>query len=477
MLFHSAQFAVFLAVVLALSGLLIRHRKPREAMLLIASWVFYAAWNVKYLGLILFSTALDFVLGAGIHRSQSPRHKKILLTVSIVGNLGLLSIFKYYGFFVENFIALAQLFGLHPSVPALNVILPVGISFYTFQSMSYTIDIYRGQLEPRKSLMEFALFVGFFPQLVAGPIVRAREFLPQLDQKPGATERQTGTGIYLILKGLIKKVLIGDILAVYLVDPAFADPAGFGLLALAAGIYGFKFQVYNDFSGYSDIAIGTGRLLGYEFPINFRSPYKATSISDYWRRWHITMGAWFRDYVFFPLGGSRCGLARVCFNIILTMALAGLWHGAAWPFVLWGCYHGVLLSLAIIRRHVVQHLHPRSDDSDAEMSSVGHLARIAFVFHLTLFGSLIFRSPDLATIGEMWSAVKIHGIGPGVNTGAALVLGLAAVIHFVPEWLKARLEDGFSNLHPLTQGGIAALVIALIAIVMGSAQPYFYFQF
>jgi len=477
MLFHTAQYAVFLAVVLGLSGLLIRHRRTREAMLLFASWIFYAAWNVKYLGLILFSTVLDYVIGAEIYRSDSPRYRKLLLIVSLVGNLGILGVFKYYGFFVENIDTLLQLFGLHPSLPALKVILPVGISFYTFQSMSYTIDIYRGDLEPRKSLMEFALFVAFFPQLVAGPIVRAREFLPQLDRKPGATSHQTGTGIYLILKGLIKKVLIGDILAVYVVDPVFANPAGFGALAIAAAIYGFKFQIYNDFSGYSDIAIGTGRLLGYDFPINFRSPYKAASITEYWRRWHITMGSWFRDYVFFPLGGSKGGLGRICINTFITMGLVGLWHGAAWTFVLWGCYHGVLLTLSVVKRHVAARLRPGTPTGPEEWSPAGHFLRVAVVFHLTVLGSLIFRSTSLATIGQMWNSIRIHGIGPGVSTEFLLLILFAFLLHFTPERWKAQIEDTFSGLPAVVQGVIAALVIGLIATAMSTARPYYYFQF
>jgi D-alanyl-lipoteichoic acid acyltransferase DltB (MBOAT superfamily) len=477
MLFHTAQYAAFLAVVLGLSGLLVRYRKTREAMLLVASWIFYAAWNVKYLGLILFSTVLDFVIGAEIHRSENPRYRKLLLGISLAGNLGILGVFKYYGFFVENLSALLQLFGLHPSLPALGVILPVGISFYTFQSMSYTIDIYRGELEPRKSLMEFALFVAFFPQLVAGPIVRAREFLPQLDREPGASSHQTGTGIFLILKGLIKKVLIGDVLATFLVDPVFANPAGYGALAIAAAIYGFKFQIYNDFSGYSDIAIGTGRLLGYELPINFRSPYKAPTITDYWRRWHISMSTWFRDYVFFPLGGSRGGLGRICINIMVTMGLVGLWHGAAWTFVLWGCYHGVLLTLSIVKRHVTARFRPDAPTGPDEWSPVGHFLRVAFVFHLTLIAGLIFRAPSLATIEQMWSAVGAHGVGPGVSVEFLLLILFAFLLHYTPERWKRQLEESFSELPAFVQGAIAALVIGLIATAMGTAQPYYYFQF
>jgi len=477
MLFHTAQYAVFLAVVLGLSGLLIRHRKIREAMLLVASWIFYAAWNIKYLGLILFSTVLDFVIGAAIYRSDSSQYRKFLLVVSLVGNLGVLGVFKYYGFFVENIDALFQLLGLHPSLPALKVILPVGISFYTFQSMSYTIDIYRSELEPRKSLMEFALFVGFFPQLVAGPIVRAREFLPQLDRTPGATSHQTGTGIYLILKGLIKKVLIGDTLATYVVDPVFANPAGYSVLAIAAAIYGFKFQIYNDFSGYSDIAIGTGRLLGFDLPINFRSPFKAPSITDYWRRWHITMSSWFRDYVFFPLGGSNGGLGRICINTFITMGLVGLWHGAAWTFVLWGCYHGVLLTLSIVKRHVAARLRPGIPTVPDEWSPVGLFLRVAVVFHLTMLGGLIFRAPDLATIGEMLS--RTWHLQPGTTVDLRLValIVLAFGLHFVPEAWKEGIERWFANLHPLLQGAAIAVVIGLLVTVAGQTQPYYYFQF
>jgi len=477
MLFHTAQYGVFLAVVLGLSGLLVRHRRAREAMLLLASWIFYAAWNIKYLGLILFSTVLDYVIGAEIHRSDNPRNRKTLLSISIVGNLGVLAIFKYYGFFADNLIALLGLFGLQPSVPSLNVILPVGISFYTFQSMSYTIDIYRGQLEPRKSLMEFALFVAFFPQLVAGPIVRAREFLPQLDRAPGATKRQTGTGIYLILKGLIKKVLIGDILAVYLVDPVFANPAGYGALAIAAAIYGFKFQIYTDFSGYSDIAIGTGRLLGYEFPINFRAPFKAATITDYWRRWHITMGSWFRDYVFFPLGGSRGGLARTCINTFLTFALVGLWHGAAWTFVLWGCYHGVLLTLSIIKRQVVTGIRPNTPTGPESWTPAGLFLRVSLMFHLTMLGGLIFRSPDLTTTAEMITRMWHRLPGPSVDPRIVGLIALAFCLHFVPETWKEYLEDRFANLNPLLQGAAIAVVIALLVTIAGQTQPYYYFQF
>jgi D-alanyl-lipoteichoic acid acyltransferase DltB (MBOAT superfamily) len=446
-------------------------------MLLAASWAFYAAWNIKYLGLILFSTLIDFIIGAAIYRTADDRKRKALLTASIVGNLGVLAAFKYYGFFVENLVALLELFGLHPSVPALNVILPVGISFYTFQSMSYTIDIYRGQLKPRKSLLQFALFVGFFPQLVAGPIVRAREFLPQLDRAPGATEYQTGSGIYLILRGLIKKVLIADVLAAYLVDPVFANPAGYGALAIIAAIYGFKFQIYNDFSGYTDIAIGSGRLLGYEFPINFRAPFKSATIGEFWRRWHITMGRWFRDYVFLPMRGSKRGLARTCVNIFVTFALVGLWHGAAWTFVLWGCYHGILLCLSAIKNRLAPRVVPGGLPKRSEWSATGLFLRVAFMFHLTMPGGMIFRAADLDTVRIM--VTKMWTLAPGATVNLHLVglIAVAFALHFVPEDWKASLEDRFAHLHPLLQGAAVAIVIGLLVTVIGQGQPYYYFQF
>lgn len=471
-LFHSAQFGFFLIAVLLLAGALAGHRQARHALLLIASCIFYAAWNLRYLGLILYSTLLDYTIGAAIHRSADPGRRKLLLCVSLVGNLGLLAVFKYYGFFAENVYALLETIGLHPSLPALQLILPVGISFYTFQSMSYTIDIYRRELEPRRSFIEFALFVTFFPQLVAGPIVRARQFLPQLDGATRATARQTGTGIYLILKGLIKKVLIADILAVYLVDPVFSAPARFGALAIVAAIYGFKLQIYNDFSAYSEIAIGTGRLLGFEFPINFRSPYKAHNIADYWRRWHITMSTWFRDYVYFPLGGSRSGLARTAVNILITFGLIGLWHGAAWTFVIWGLYNGALLCC-----HLAMVAFASRRDRSREPSPSRRLLGVLSVFHLTMLGGLVFRAADVETVRTMVSRGAALAEGAAIDGRLVLLIGVAVLLHFAPETWKLGAEERFAEMSPVLQGAAVALVLGLLVLVSGQVQPYYYFQF
>jgi len=469
MLFHSAQFGLFLLAVLALSSLLSGNRRARHLMLLAASALFYAAWNMRYLGLILFSTLVDYVIGGAIHRSTDQRRRRVLLGASITVNLGVLGLFKYYGFFVENLAALLDTVGLHTSLPMLHLLLPVGISFYTFQSMSYTIDIYRGRLEPRRSFIEFALFVSFFPQLVAGPIVRASQFLPQLDRWPGPDERRTSSGLYLVLKGLAKKVVIADLLGRLLVDPVFAAPAGHGFIWGLLAIYAFKFQIYNDFSGYSDIAVGCGRLLGYELPINFRSPYKAQSIREYWQRWHITLGSWFRDYLFYPLGGTRLGEARTQVNLLLVMGLVGLWHGAQWTFILWGLYYGVLMCLARIRRRLF-------GPGPASPSAMGVVARVLLVFNLTAGAALLFRAPDLQAVRDLVAA-PLTMAGPRWGVDVLPLLLLAALLHFAPERWKEGAERIFVAMPPLLQGAVAALVIGLLASVSGAAAPYYYFQF
>jgi D-alanyl-lipoteichoic acid acyltransferase DltB (MBOAT superfamily) len=285
--------------------------------------------------------------------------------------------------------------------------------------MSYTIDIYRGRLEPRRSFIEFALFVSFFPQLVAGPIVRARQFLPQLDRAPAPSERCTAAGLYLVLKGLVKKVFIADLLGRLLVDPVFAGPAGYGALWGLLAVYAFKFQIYNDFSGYSDVAIGCGRLLGYELPVNFRSPYKSRSITEYWQRWHITLGAWFRDYLFFPLGGTRRGEFRTQLNLLLVMGLVGLWHGAKWTFVIWGLYYGVLMCLARIRKAWFGR-------EVKEVSALGGVARVLLVFNLTALAAVFFRAPDLLTVRQLAGASWQTAAGPLPNSEKRHAAALSA---------------------------------------------------
>ena len=467
--FQTPTFGLFLAVVVLVAGLLEERARPRKAFLLAASWVFYMAWDPRFLGLILFSTVLDYCVGLRLRDAGTARVRKLWLVASLVGNLGVLGLFKYYDFFAESLGRLLAALGFGYDLPLLHLILPVGISFYTFQTLSYTIDVYRGELAARESLLDFALFVAFFPQLVAGPIVRARQFLPQLERRPLADAQLTGSGIFLILKGLVKKVVFADVIGSYLVDPVFADPASHAGLWILLAVYGFKFQIYNDFSGYSDIAIGCGRLLGFELPVNFRSPFKALSFSDYWRRWHMTLGSWFRDYVFHPLGGTRNGFWKTNLYILVTWLLVGLWHGAAWTFVLWGGLHGICL--------VAERLYRRAA---GERPRTGWLAplKVLGVFHATLLAMMVFRAPDLGTVRDLLEAAGRGTSGlEAVPEPVWWAFALAVVAHYLPEALKERTEVAFGRAPaPLLALAIVA-VLLLIRIVGQAVEPFYYFQF
>jgi len=472
MLFQTTEFALFFVAVLLLSAVLARHRSLRHLLLLVASYVFYMAWNSLYLVLIVFSTLLDYWVGAAIHASQSPRARKMLLAVSLVGNLGVLGIFKYYDFFVGNFEHLLGAVGLTVSAPVLNVILPVGISFYTFQSLSYTLDIYWRRLSPARNLLEFSLFVAFFPQLVAGPIVRAREFLPQLQTTPTVTSDMASSGLYLFLKGMFKKVVFADLLGVMLVDPVFKHPSEYGGLWMLLAILGFKLQIYCDFSGYSDMAIGCGGMLGYRLPVNFRSPYKAASIREYWRRWHITLGSWFRDYVFFPLGGSRGGPLRTYRNLLVTFLLVGLWHGASWTFVIWGGYYGVLLCLERL-------LAPNVNTSpDAAFVWRRRVPMVLLTLVLTSVATAIFRVADLKQLMAVFDALASPtNWGAGVQGVVVVVFTAAAITHFLPESWKEGAEASFVRLPAFVQAVALVLVLVIVRLAMTQANPFYYFQF
>jgi len=470
MLFQTPTFGLFLILVVVGAALLDRRRTAHQAFLLVASYVFYAAWDWRFLGLILFSTVLDYLVGLGIQHASSQGARKGLLTASLVGNLGVLGLFKYHDFFAGNLSQLLGWIGLPASIPLLHLILPVGISFYTFQTLSYTIDIYRGDLEARRSLLKVALFVAFFPQLVAGPIVRAREFLPQLEERPQYDDATSGSGLYLILKGLIKKVIFADVLGSFLVNPVFGNPTDYGGLWILLAFYAFRIQIYCDFAGYSDIAIGCGRLLGFNLPVNFNSPFKAASFSGYWQRWHMTLGSWFRDYLFFPLGGSRRGFWRANLNIFVTMMLVGLWHGAAWTFVLWGALHGLFL---IVERSV-RHYFP----SSGQPSKRVHVLKVIVVFHLGTLATSVFRAPNMATLTSLFTSLAKPAQGLGeLPWGVWVVLGLAIVTHFLPDAWKERSEALFVGLPAALQAVVLVGCLVLFRLVGLAVEPFYYFQF
>ena len=339
MLFYSQAFLVFSVVLLGL--LAVVHRdEPRKLILLLASYIFYMWWNPAFILLIIFSTAVDYVIGGKMAAEERDGRRRLLLIISMCSNLGLLFFFKYFGLFTDSLLGLMRMMGSEPSWVTLNITLPVGISFYTFQTMSYTIDIYRRKIPATHSPLDFALFVAFFPQLVAGPIVRASVFLPQLKRKVALRcDQET---VFLLLRGFAKKVLVADNIAV-MVDTVFTAPEIWPSYIIWIATIGFAIQIYCDFSGYSDIAIAVARILGFDLPENFNHPYIARNPSDFWQRWHISLSSWLRDYLYISLGGNRMGALMTYRNLMLTMLLGGLWHGASWNFVLWGFLHGAIL--------------------------------------------------------------------------------------------------------------------------------------
>jgi D-alanyl-lipoteichoic acid acyltransferase DltB (MBOAT superfamily) len=358
----------------------------------VASAVFYGAWDWRFLGLLYFSVLLDYGCGAQIARSRTNRRKRAFLLLSVAVNLGVLGFFKYFNFFTESFVELVSLAGFESGFHPWNIVLPLGISFYTFQSMSYTIDVYRGDSEPVKNFTDFALYVTFFPQLVAGPIERATTLLPQIVSSRDMRWSDLREGSFLVLSGFFKKIVIADNLARY-VEYVFDSEhpesiAGFNVLL---GLYCFAFQIYGDFAGYTDIARGVAKWMGFDLQVNFRRPYLAPSPSEYWKRWHISLTTWLRDYLYIPLGGSRCSSGKVYRNVFLTMTIGGLWHGAAGHFVVWGAVWGILLVVNRMRTEIFTW----RIGVGVGAKTVGRIVSVLLTFHITLFLKMLFRVPSM----------------------------------------------------------------------------------
>jgi len=468
MLFTELRFLPFFLLVFALHWALPGPR-ARKAWLLLASWFFYGCWDWRFLSLILFSTALDYCVGLRlVPPGLSATRRRAWLVLSLVGNLGLLGFFKYFHFFVDSALALLATLGFEGHRPTLELVLPVGISFYTFQTLSYTIDVYRGRLQPRRSPLDFALFVAFFPQLVAGPIVRAADFLPQLDAPRRWSRVDVRAALVLFLIGFVKKACISDNLAP-LVERYFDAPGDFGALSAWIAVPAYAVQIYCDFSGYSDMAIACAALLGYELCLNFARPYLAGDLIEFWRRWHISLSTWLRDYLYIPLGGNRHGALRTYRNLLLTMLLGGLWHGAGWNFVLWGGLHG--LGLAALRA--------RAGFTSARLPSwLGVPVTFVFVCLCWIF----FRASDLEHAGLILRAFLLgQGGGPGQLDPrlGGLLLFLAAV-HLAGGSARVR---GF--LRAAWHGGPSWRFAALYALALAVALPFvsvdfvpfIYFQF
>jgi alginate O-acetyltransferase complex protein AlgI len=453
--------------VAALTAFLVAKR-VRLLFLVGASYVFYAYWDWRFLPLVFASSSIDYWLGAQIGRSDDPRSRKRWLWVTIALNMGVLATFKYLGFGVRAAADALGALGFHPDPVLLEIALPVGISFFTFESMSYVIDVYKRRIPPHPSYLEYLGFVAFFPHLVAGPIVRPASLLPQLAASRFDVSAASA-GLFLIAWGLLKKVAIGDTLALNLVDRVFDGPTQFSSLECYAAIVGYAIQIYTDFSGYTDVAIGSSALLGIHLPLNFDSPYKAADIRDFWRRWHISLSSWLRDYLYIPLGGSRLGRGRTLVNLMVTMLLGGLWHGASYNFVIWGGLHGVALAA-----HQLW-----SRDRAPSASVVQRILGTFFTFHFVCAAWVFFRAETLAKAQVMFTQLaQLSTFHPNLPVKVVLVLAAGVVGHFLPDAWYERTKRTFVDAPFWAQGAaLAGAAFVLQQMMSQEAVPFVYFQF
>ena len=483
MLFNSLEYFFFFVAVLIATRCVHGRVSARVLLLLAASYVFYVSNNGWLLLLILASTCIDYAAGLHIERAQTQHGRKLALLASVTANLSILGYYKYVDFFRDAIADAASAWGVQLGWVDLNVVLPVGISFYTFQSMSYTIDVYRGVLPAERSWSRFALYVAYFPQLIAGPIMRATYFLPQVQRVPKITGADVEWGVFLIVRGLFKKIVLADFLAIY-ADKAFALGPEVDSLDLIVGLYAFTLQIYFDFSGYTDIAIGCSRLLGYRIPDNFRRPYAALGFSDFWRRWHISLSTWLRDYLYISLGGNRGGRLLTYRNLMLTMLLGGLWHGAGWQFIVWGGLHGLYLcterALGLA-------------NAKAE-TLVAQIGRRFVIFHCIVLTWLPFRSESLPDALEYLSRLLAFDGGLDLTRGMLAVLAIVIGAVLLQWWTDQRQNTRTPALGQSWQARQAQValmrtmvpakaalyagcaVIVVIANAKG-AQPFLYFQF
>ncbi len=469
MLFPTMIFLIFFLFVYATAWSLERENGRRKFFLLLASWVFYGWWDWRFVLLLIGSALLNWGTAELIARSDSRAKRRWLVGLGVAFNLMILGFFKYYGFFIDQVGEALKLMHWERDLPLMQVILPVGVSFFTFQGISYVVDVHRGQVEKARSLLDVMLMMSFFPHLVAGPIVRARDLLPQFAQTPKITRAIATHALLLIAWGLLKKTVIASELSAGLVDQVFFDPASYGAVDLFAGVYGYAVQIYCDFSAYTDIAIGVAALLGYKFPRNFDQPYRATSLQDFWRRWHISLSSWLRDYLYIPLGGGRHGLIRTCLNLMITMLLGGLWHGAAWRFVVWGGIHGV--------GQVVEKLwRTFKPGAWAKWPSI---VGLLITFHVVCLGWIFFRAESFDIAMAYLQGLVRFDQPMTVLTPfllAVIILGLG--MHALPARAIERLSGAARALpSPVLGIGLALLLLIVEAIRPEGVAPFIYYQF
>ena len=474
MLFPTIDFAIFFAVVYTVQWILNPYPGPWKAFMIAASYYFYAWWDWRFILLLAASTAIAQVGGRLVNQASGLR-RRVTLWTTLALLVGLLAWFKYFGFVAVNLDNSLHYLGLGRPLPLLAITLPVGISFFTFMAISYVVDIHRGVLKPARAI-DTAVYLSFFPHLVAGPIVRGTELLPQIRRRRDGLHVDYVEACWLIVAGLAKKVVLSSYLSTYVVNPVFADPKQHSAPEVLFAIYGYAVQIYADFSGYTDIAIGIALLMGFQFPQNFRRPYAAVSLQDFWRRWHITLSFWLRDYLYIPLGGNRGSELRISLNIIVTMLLGGLWHGAAWTFVAWGLYHGIgqVIGRQRRRRRAALGLPP-------DPGGRGRVALARFVtFQAVCLGWLFFRADTLGTVWAMLGRL-VTGWGaasPLVTPLAVAAIGAGIGSQYLPDDWLVRVKAAFADRRPVLQGGILGLLLlAITTLGPQGVAPFIYYRF
>jgi len=477
MLFPTVTFALFFFIVLPTSWMLMPTRERWKIFMLAASYFFYGYWNWHFVFLLAVSTVVNQAFARAIHATGIESRRRAVLVLAVLFNLSILGYFKYADFFLQSSRDVLEAFGMDPGSSLVNVALPVGISFFTFQALSYVIDVYRRDFEPG-TLIDFATFLSFFPHVVAGPIVRGSEFMPQIGEPKDPRRIDASRAFFLIFIGLFKKVVIANYLATEIVDQVFASPGRHSSLELLVGLYAYAVQIYADFSGYTDMAIGLALLLGFRFPLNFDSPYTATSIQDFWRRWHMTLSRWLRDYLYIPLGGNRRGAATTYRNLMLTMVLGGLWHGAAWTFVVWGAIHGVAQSVEHWRRS----LRLRRRLPDPPDTRARRWGRRLLTFNIVCLAWVFFRAESIGTafeyLGNMLDPANWADASPLVTFGVLLAVFVGIAGQYVPRVFTARLMAGFSRLSPVAMGVVLGVALMFInTLGPRGVAPFIYFRF
>lgn len=470
MTFPTIEFAVFFLAVFMLSWATRNMATAHKAILCVASYIFYGYWNWRFSLLLFECSIINYILALCLETCVTPRSRRWTLTLGVIFNLGMLAYFKYWGFFLSSAAEMLETLGFSRDYKIMEVLLPVGISFFTFHGLSYLVDVYRKQIKASRNPLDILLYISFFPHMVAGPIVRASEFLPQLERKVDGNHIRATRAFILVGLGLFKKVVIAHYLATELVNPVFDSPGDYGTIDILLGVYGYAVQIYCDFSAYSDMAIGFALLLGYEFPRNFNQPYRAAALRDFWHRWHMSLSSFLRDYLYIPLGGSKLGEFKTYRNLFLTMVIGGLWHGAAWNFVFWGVLHGGFLGLERLVSKVLK--------LDKEYP-FGKFFGTVMVFHFVCLTWVFFNAESFAVAWQYLAALGNTGISVKLTDGfIATILLIGMIGQFLPENLLDSIEQKANQLPLYAQAtALAGVIVVIGAIGPGTMAPFIYFRF